>query len=46
MRKDAVVREALGDHIFNHFVEAKLAAWQEYEAAVHPWETERYLARY
>jgi len=46
MKKDPLIRVALGDHIFNHFVEAKLAAWQDYAATVHPWEVERYLARY
>jgi len=46
MKKDTLVREALGDHIFNHFVAAKLAACQEFDATVHPWEVERYLARY
>jgi glutamine synthetase len=46
LSKDAVIREALGDHIYNHFVEAKRAAWAEYETVVHDWEVERYLARY
>ena len=46
MNKDPLIRTALGDHIFQHFVEAKLAAWHEYETTVHPWEVERYLARY
>ena len=46
MKKDPLIRVALGDHIFNHFVEAKLAAWREYAATVHSWEVERYLARY
>jgi glutamine synthetase len=46
MRKDPLIREVLGDHIYNHFVEAKLAAWDDHSAAVHPWEVERYLARY
>jgi glutamine synthetase len=46
MKKDPLMREALGDHVFQHFVEAKLAAWHEYEATVHPWEVERYLARF
>jgi glutamine synthetase len=45
-RKDPLIREALGDHIFQHFTEAKLAAWHEYESTVHPWEVDRYLARY
>ncbi len=46
MKKDPLIREALGEHIYEHFVEAKLASWQEYSSAVHPWEIERYLARY
>jgi len=46
MKKDDVVREALGDHVFNHFVEAKMAAWQEYQSTVHGWEVDRYLSRY
>jgi glutamine synthetase len=46
MKKDPLIRSALGDHVFNHFVEAKLAAWSEYSSTVHPWEVERYLARY
>ena len=46
MKKDKSIREALGDHIYNHFVEAKLKAWQDYNSAIHSWEVERYLARY
>ncbi len=46
MKKDPLMREALGDHLFGHFVEAKLAAWHDYMSAVHPWEIDRYLARY
>jgi glutamine synthetase len=46
MKKDPLIRSALGDHIFNHFVEAKLAAWDEYSSTVHPWELQRYLGRY
>jgi glutamine synthetase len=45
-KKDPLIKEALGEHIYDHFVEAKLAAWHEYNAEVHSWETERYLARY
>jgi len=46
MKKDALIREALGDHIYQHFVEAKTKAWEDYSAEVHPWEVDRYLARY
>ena len=46
MRKDALMRETLGEHVYEHFVQAKEAAWEEYSTTVHPWELERYLARY
>ena len=41
-----LVRETLGDHIFNHFVEAKREEWFDYIRQVSPWEVERYLAAY
>ena len=46
LRKDAVLREVLGDHIFTHFLAAKEEVWADYNAAVHDWELERYLATY
>ena len=46
MEKDSLIRETLGDHIYNHFVKAKLASWREYSKAVHGWELQRYLPRY
>jgi len=46
MKKDPLIRSALGDHVYTHFVEAKEAVWAEYNAVVHDWELDRYLARY
>ena len=43
LEKDTVLKNALGEHIFAQFVHAKRTEWQEYIAAVHPWEVERYL---
>ncbi|WP_412028985.1 type I glutamate--ammonia ligase [Deinococcus yunweiensis] len=43
LQKDTVIAQALGDHVLDHFVEAKLAEWREYSSTVHPWELERYL---
>jgi glutamine synthetase len=40
------VKQALGEHIFEHFVAAKEQEWQEYIAQVHDWEIEQYLASY
>ena len=46
LEKDDVIRDALGEHIFEHFLAAKRAEWAEYREAIHPWEVERYLMRY
>ena len=45
-KKDPLIKETLGDHIFAHFTHAKLAAWEEYSAVVHQWEVDRYLSRF
>jgi glutamine synthetase len=43
---DAVVRAALGDHIYHAFRDAKLAEYERYRRAVHPWEHRAYLRLY
>jgi glutamine synthetase len=43
---DSVVRSALGDHVFHAFRDAKLAEYERYRRAVHPWEREQYLRLY
>ena len=45
-KRSAFIREALGDHVFQQFVNAKEQEWQEYIAQVHDWEIESYLAAY
>ncbi len=44
--KDDLVRETLGEHIFQHFLEAKREEWADYIRQVSPWEMERYLGTY
>jgi glutamine synthetase len=46
LEKDMVIRDALGDHVFNHFVDAKRAEWDEYRTQVSGWELERYLDQF
>ncbi len=46
LKKDEVVRAALGDHLYTQFMEAKTAEWQSYIATVHPWELSQYLVRF
>ena len=43
---DAVLREALGEHIYARFVAAKQEEWERFLREVHPWEIEQYLARF
>jgi len=40
---DRVIAEALGEHVFERFVEAKTEEWDEYRMQVTAWEVERYL---
>ncbi|MBD5605480.1 MAG: glutamine synthetase [Candidatus Eremiobacteraeota bacterium] len=46
LEKDVVVRAALGDHIYLAFRDAKVAEYERYRRAVHPWEREAYLRVY
>jgi glutamine synthetase len=43
LSRDEVIREALGEHIFERFVEAKTEEWDEYRMQVSAWEVDRYL---
>ncbi|NYE56572.1 type I glutamate--ammonia ligase [Carboxydothermus ferrireducens] len=44
--EDKVIQEALGKHVFERFVEAKLKEWDEYRVQVHDWEVKKYLTMY
>ncbi|AUW93370.1 type I glutamate--ammonia ligase [Sulfobacillus thermotolerans] len=44
--RDSVMREALGDHIFSRFLEAKRIEWEVYRQQVHDWEVDQYLTVY
>ncbi|HEX4601211.1 MAG TPA: type I glutamate--ammonia ligase [Gemmatimonadales bacterium] len=46
LEKDDVVRDALGPHIYERFVEAKREEWQESIGQVSAWELDRYLGQY
>jgi glutamine synthetase len=41
--KSKLVREALGDHIFNHFIENKKVEWDRYRIQITSYEIEKYL---
>jgi len=46
LKADPVVCEALGDHVLEHYVEAKTEEWNEYRTQVTQWELDRYLEAY
>lgn len=43
LREDALIRDVLGDTIYEGFIDAKSIEWTEYRQQVHTWEIERYL---
>ena len=45
-KADSLVKETLGDHIFNIYQEFKIKEWDSYRTCVHPWEIDQYLTRY
>jgi glutamine synthetase len=38
-----VIREALGEHVFNNLMRLGTLEWEAYNTFVHPWEIERYI---
>ncbi len=43
LERDEIVQEALGEHLYERFMEAKRQEWDEYRMYVSPWEIDRYL---
>ena len=43
MEQSSLVRETLGDHVFEHFIRNKRREWESYKAYVSPFEIERSL---
>ncbi len=46
MKRDPLIRETLGEHIYQKYVEHKREEWNEYKIRVTQWELDRYLERY
>lgn len=46
LERDAVIREALGEHVLERFTTAKRIEWDRYRTMVHPWEIDEYLAKF
>ena len=43
-KRSELMREALGDHIFNNFITSKLVEWDRYRVNVTEWELKEYLS--
>ena len=46
LKSDEVIVAGLGEHIMEHFVEAKEIEWDMFRTVVHPWEREQYMSMY
>ncbi|MDP4107959.1 MAG: type I glutamate--ammonia ligase [Bacillota bacterium] len=46
LQADEVLTSGLGEHILEHFIEAKEIEWDMFRTAVHPWEREQYMKMY
>ena len=44
--KSKIAKEALGEHIYEQFLELKWKEWDEYRIQVTPWEEDKYLRIY
>jgi glutamine synthetase len=45
MERSEFIAEALGEHIFEHFVRNKRTEWDDYRSQVTPFELDRYLGK-
>lgn len=46
LSKDEVIKDGLGEHIYNNFVDAKRVEWDAFRIQVSQWEREQYLKLY
>ena len=46
LKTDSTMKYALGEHLFEHFIEAKEIEWDMFRMQVHPWEREQYMTQY
>jgi glutamine synthetase len=43
LKKDDLIREVLGEHLFERYIDVKTKEWDEFKKQVTEWETETYL---
>lgn len=45
LKKDSLMREAMGEHMYNNFITIRTQEWIEYNERVSPWEQKKYFKR-
>jgi len=46
MKKSQLVKDVLGEHVFDKYIEAKTGEWDLYRSKVTKWELDSYLTKY
>jgi glutamine synthetase len=46
LKRSPLMQEALGEHIFNRFIQLKTEEWEDYHQQISQWEIEKYLNRF
>lgn len=46
MQKDPLIRETLGDHVYEQYIAGKIKEWDSYRTSVSKWERDRYMVTY
>jgi glutamine synthetase len=46
LKQNELIKNTLGEHIYQRFIEAKTIEWNNYRMQVHQWELDSYLTVY
>ncbi|GAA3323904.1 hypothetical protein GCM10020331_049640 [Ectobacillus funiculus] len=46
LKTNEVICNALGQHLLEHFIEAKEIEWDMFRTQVHQWERDQYMSVY
>ena len=46
MQKDNLIKDLLGERVFDQYHDSKIADWKEYDSQVTNWEIESYLYKF
>ena len=46
MERSHIAKDALGEHIFNEFIDSKRKEWDSFRVSISPWEIDAYLGKY